>query len=205
VGEGTYPWAWSVVPWFDGETADLAPLTSDQAGNLGRFLAALHQPAPADAPINPYRGVPLAARADAVAARMASLASRTALIDEAIQAIWRRALAAPSDAAPTWIHGDLHPRNVLVEHGRIHAVLDWGDLARGDPATDLASVWMLLEDAGAREVAMRSCMSVSEGTWLRARGWAVFFAVVLLDTGLADDPRMARVAECTIRNLRAGP
>src|SRR5207253_6623291 len=64
-GEG-YPWAWSVVPWLDGEPADLAAPDDGEAQALAAFLRALHTPPPADAPTNPVRGVPLAQRAAAV-------------------------------------------------------------------------------------------------------------------------------------------
>ena len=58
------------------------------------------------------------------------------------------ALGEPVDAAPTWVQGDPHPRNVLVRNGEIVAMLDWGDLCAGDRASDLASVWMLFSDVG---------------------------------------------------------
>ena len=58
-----YPWTWSVCPWFEGETAADAALDLERAAReLGAFLAALHQPAPADAPHNPFRGGPLGDR-----------------------------------------------------------------------------------------------------------------------------------------------
>jgi aminoglycoside phosphotransferase (APT) family kinase protein len=56
-----YPYAWSVTPFFEGDPADLAPPDQDQAEALAGFLKALHQPAPDEAPRNPYRGVPLSA------------------------------------------------------------------------------------------------------------------------------------------------
>jgi aminoglycoside phosphotransferase (APT) family kinase protein len=43
-----------------------------------------------------------------------------------------------------WLHGDLHPANTLVADGILSAVIDFGDLCSGDPATDLAAAWMLL-------------------------------------------------------------
>ena len=43
---------------------------------------------------------------------------------------------------PVWIHGDLHPCNLLVTDGRLSAVLDFGNLTAGDPATDLSVAWM---------------------------------------------------------------
>ena len=59
-----FPWSWSVVRWFPGQSALLAPPqdVATTAVALGRFLRALHQPAPENAPHNPWRGVPLAAR-----------------------------------------------------------------------------------------------------------------------------------------------
>lgn len=205
VSQDPYPWPWSVVPWLDGETADLTPIHADQGEVLGRFLRELHQPAPAAAPTNPYRGVPLATRADAFDLRVARLAGRGVILEPKLLSIWEAALAAPIDAERTWIHGDLHPRNVLVVEGRIHAVIDWGDLSHGDPATDLAAVWLLLGDRESRHSAMHVYSRATESTWLRARGWALLFSVLLLDAGLTDDPRMTAIAERTIRNLRAGP
>jgi aminoglycoside phosphotransferase (APT) family kinase protein len=199
--QGAYPWPWSVTPWIAGETADLMPPDADQGEVLGGFFAALHQPAPAEAPHNPVRGVPLIERAEAFEARAAGLARRGRPVAPAIRAIWSDALAAPNDAAPTWIQGDPHPRNVIVEAGRIVAVIDWGDIAQGDRASDLAAVWMLLPSLDARRRAMAACGPVSPATWRRARGWAALYGVMLMETGLADDPRMAAIAETIFARL----
>jgi aminoglycoside phosphotransferase (APT) family kinase protein len=205
VAQFQYPWAWSVTPWIEGETADLAPPDSNQGELLAAFFEALHQPAPADAPRNPYRGVPLSERADAFADRLARLRGKTNFLDERANALWSDALAAANDAAPTWIHGDLHPRNVLIEQGRLTGVIDWGDLACGDRACDLAAIWMLLPQLASRKRAMAAGRSVSDATWRRARGWALLFAVILLSSGLVDDARMVAIAERTINRLWEGP
>jgi aminoglycoside phosphotransferase (APT) family kinase protein len=186
VAQDDYPWPWSVTPWFEGETADLAPPGEDQ-GEV--------------APHNPLRGVPLATRLPAFEARTAGLAGKGVRLEAQILAIWEDALAAPNDAAPTWIQGDPHPRNVLVRDGRITAIIDWGDMARGDRASDLAAVWMVLPSADARRRAMAACGAVSEATWRRARGWAALYGVMLLDAGLTDDPRMAAIARATFAQL----
>ena len=53
---------WTVARWVEGDPADRVPVTrADAARTLADFLAALHTPAPADAPANPVRGVPLSA------------------------------------------------------------------------------------------------------------------------------------------------
>jgi aminoglycoside phosphotransferase (APT) family kinase protein len=205
VPQDDYPWPWSVTPWIVAETADRSPPNAYQGEVLADFFQALHRPAPADAPHNPYRGVPLADRVQAFNARTMNLVGKTDLIDARIRTIWADALGAPNDASPTWIHGDLHPRNVLVVDGRISAVIDWGDMAQGDQACDLSAVWMLLPDLEARQSAMIACRAVSAATWRRARGWAVWYGVMLLDAGLVDDPPMAAIAETIFRRLIEGP
>jgi aminoglycoside phosphotransferase (APT) family kinase protein len=205
VAQFQYPWAWSVTPWIEGETADLSPLDANQGELLAGFFEALHREAPADAPHNPYRGVPLSSRADAFADRLARLRGKTELVDGRVQALWSDALAAPDDVDPTWIHGDLHPRNVLVKNGRLIGVVDWGDLARGDCASDLAAVWLLLPHLESRRRAMAACQWVSDATWRRAKGWALLFSVILLSSGLVDDARMVAIAERTIARLWEGP
>jgi aminoglycoside phosphotransferase (APT) family kinase protein len=205
VAQYQYPWDWSVTPWIDGETADLSPPDSSEGDVLAAFFEALHQPAPAGAPDNPYRGMPLSQRATAFADRVAALEGRTSLLDERVHALWRDALAAENDTPPTWIHGDLHPRNVLVKNGRLTGVIDWGDMARGDRASDLAAVWMLLPQLASRRRAMAGCPSVSAATWRRARGWALLYSVILLNSGLVDDARMVAIAERTLSRLWEGP
>ena len=205
VAQFQYPWAWSVTPWIEGEAADLTPPDANQGERLAAFFEALHKPAPADAPHNPYRSVPLNERAEVFAGRLAQLRGKTAVLDRRVQALWDDALAAADDTAPTWIHGDLHPRNVLVQNSCLTGVIDWGDMARGDRACDLAAVWMLLPQLESRRRAIAACRSVSDASWRRARGWALLLAVILLSSGLVDDARMVAIAERTIARLWEGP
>ncbi len=200
-----YPWRWSIVPWLRGTAADLDPPRGDQALQLAAFFDALHVAAPTGAPHNVYRGVPLANRADAFEDRMRRLERAGVAIDPALRRLWDEALAAPIDIAPTWIHGDFHARNVLTEDGAISGIIDWGDIAAGDRATDLAAIWMLFDDPSDRRAAMRGCTSVSEATWTRAKGWALLFGVLLLATGLVDHPRHAAIGEWTLRRVLEGP
>jgi aminoglycoside phosphotransferase (APT) family kinase protein len=200
-----YPWCWSILPWLKGEAADLASLKPDQAKPLARFLRALHVEAPADAPKNKLRGVPLRQRAAAIEDRMQRLEQKTKFVTADIRKIWQSGVQAAEDERPTWIHGDLHARNILVEDGSISGVIDWGDMASGDRATDLAAIWMLLPSLGSRERAMSEYGAVPRATWLRARGWATLFGLLLLDNGLADNPRHAKMGELTLRRIAEGP
>jgi aminoglycoside phosphotransferase (APT) family kinase protein len=196
-----YPWQWSVVHWLNGVTADLSEPASSQARPLAAFLRSLHVLAPADAPANPLRGVPLSQRKEMVASRLQRLAGKTRLITPQLKNLWESALHAPFDIPPTWLHGDLHPRNVLVERETIAGVIDWGDLTAGDSATDLASIWMLFGDPRARQDALEAYGRISEATLQRAKGWAVLFGVFLLDTGLTDHPRNAEIGARTLRRV----
>ncbi len=200
-----YPWRWSIVPWLPGCNADLCEPRADQAGRLAAFLCALHRPAPANAPVNPFRGVPLRERSEQIAERMRHLEQHTTLIDENVVRIYHAALEAPIDVASTWLHGDLHAGNLLVDGGVISGVIDWGDMASGDRATDLATIWMNLSDRKARENAMRACNGVSDATWLRAKGWAIFYGVTLGTSGVAGDKRHALMSRRTLERVVAGP
>lgn len=200
-----YPWPWSIVPWFDGKPADLEAPGRDAALTLAGFLNALHKPAPPDAPENAFRAPPLSSRASAVAPRIERLKEKTDVITRDLEALWQEALATPTDIAPTWVHGDLHARNVLVKEGQISAVIDWGDMASGDRATDLASIWMLFEGRNARKQAIKNIGSLTDATWLRAKGWAFSFGVLLLDSGLVDNPRHAEMGRRTLVRLAEGP
>lgn len=132
---------------------------------------------------------------------MERLAVQTDLITPAIRQIWQEAVQVPLDLAPTWLHGDLHPRNVLVQDGRISGIIDWGDLTAGDPATDLASIWMLFENPEARRETLEAYGNLSQATLKRARGWAVLFGVMLLASGLMDHPRHAVIGERILRRV----
>jgi aminoglycoside phosphotransferase (APT) family kinase protein len=174
----------------------------DQAARLAGFLRALHVKAPEDAPLNRWRGVPLRDRAAAVEERLQRLAMRNVLITSDVLKVWRSALQAPEEPCRTWIHGDLHPRNILTQDGKISGIVDWGDITSGDRATDLASIWMLFPDSIAREHALLD-YGADVATIRRAKGWAVFFAVMLLDTGLQDHPPHATIGASILRQLQA--
>jgi len=196
-----FPWRWSVVRWLTGAPADLNLPGSAQGVAWAAFLRSLHTAPPADAPRNLHRGIPLARRAHYTAARLDRLQAATPHITRPVREVWASALKAPIDAPDTWIHGDLHPRNVLVEAGVFTGVIDWGDLAAGDPATDLASIWMLLDGTTARETALAAYGAVSPATRDRARGWALALALVLLETGLVDNPRNAAIGTAFLVRL----
>jgi len=198
-----YPWKWSVLPWLRGTPADLAEPAATQSVALARFLRSLHTPAPSDAPPNEVRGVPLWRRAAAIEERMRRLSVKTDSITKPVKRTWETALQAPRAKSSKWLHGDLHARNALVENGIITGIIDWGDITSGDVATDLAAIWMLFSEQTARQKALSEYADISEATLQRAKGWAALFGVVLLDTGLIDHPRHARMGEQILSRVTA--
>jgi aminoglycoside phosphotransferase (APT) family kinase protein len=199
-----YPFHWSVVNWAHGSTAASSDLNPTTAQKIAGFLAALHdQVPPAEAPINPWRGGPLSERTEAVEERLEAVYARQAGLTVGhgdVLDLWTSACRASNDATGTWIHGDLHPKNLIVEGGDVVMVIDWGDMCAGDPATDLAVAWMLFESEQINEF-RTSYGEASDETWLRARGWAIYFGAVLLLTGLADDPAFAAVGRKTLNRV----
>ncbi len=209
-----YPWSWSVLPWIDGGPAGIdADLDGPTAAaDLGRFLAALHRPAPPDAPDNPHRGVPLRQREEGFLARVELLSSssrnRPALIDRAATLDrWATAVEAEEWAGPPlWVHGDLHGHNILSNGGRLVAVIDFGDITSGDPATDLAVAWSLLDPSDHhvfRQAADTPARPIDEAMWLRADGNAIAIGIAILANS-ADNPAMAAMARRLLGPLARG-
>lgn len=194
--EGEYPWRWSVVPWFDGGRALDAPtaVRDGFAPQLADFLRALHRASPADAPFNPVRGVPLSSRDGIV---------RERLSDAALRAIWDDAVAAPEwGRAPVWVHGDIHPGNLVIDDaGDLTAVIDFGDMCGGDPACDLAIAWTGFGAAGRAAFRARLGDAYDDATWRRARGWAVAMATLVAG---ADDPGLRTMSAHATAHLASG-
>ncbi len=199
-----YPWPWTVCPWLPGEVFERAEVDdlAEAATTMGRFVAALHQPAPADAPSNPVRGVPLADRATVTLERIDAI---TDLVDErAVRARWDELVATPPWAGPpVWVHGDLHPLNILVERGRISAVIDFGDLNAGDPATDLSMAWIVFPSQ-ARSAFRAAAGDVDDNTWRRAEGWALALSLAYIANS-SDHPAIARIGERTLAAVLSQP
>jgi aminoglycoside phosphotransferase (APT) family kinase protein len=186
-----YPWPWSVCPWIPGVMAAEAPLADETAvaEDLGRFIAALHHPAPSDCPHNPYRSVPLSGRDALTRSALSELAGTVDTTRAA--AVWSEALTvAPWTGPPLWLHGDLHPANLLVKDARLSGVIDFGDLCGGDPAVDLVSAWMLFSPTARKRFA--ATVAVDSNTWQRGRAWALAISLACIANS-ADNPLIASV------------
>lgn len=202
-----FPWHWSIVPWFAGTPMDGIPVPDrgPAATGVARAFAALHVPAPPEAPVNVYRGVPLDDR-DALARQRLHDVELSDADRAALTAVWQDALDAPAwPHPPLWLHGDPHPANMILDgRGALEALIDFGDLCHGDPANDLAAAWLCF-DADAR-AAFRAEADASgrydPHVWRRARGWAVLVGCAVLIHSTGTD-RMLSIGRHTLAQLLA--
>ena len=178
----TFPHPWSILCWIDGESGAVGALDIvETATALARFVRTLQGIEPAhDLPAgheNGYRGASLRTRDKPAREAIAAL---TGEIDAAAaMRLWERALAAPAHHGPgTWVHGDLHPGNVLTQNGRLAAVIDWGVAAIGDPAIDLMPTWSMF--TGDARATFRKDIGADATAWLRASGWTLSVCVIAL-------------------------
>jgi aminoglycoside phosphotransferase (APT) family kinase protein len=117
---------------------------------------------------------------------------------------WDAARAAPGyDGPPVWLHGDLHPANILVNDGQVSGVIDFGDITAGDPAGDLSVAWMLLPldcHAGfwSAYQAAGGGGRADDALRARARGWALNLAIAFLAHS-EDNPVLRDVGRRTLR------
>jgi len=207
-----YPYCWSVVPYLPGVSAAQASSfdPAAAAAAVGGFLGALHAPAPGDAPANPFRGVPLAERVGTFAANLDLLvgqADQDHVARDAVLRAWEAALAASGyDGPPVWLHGDLHPANILVNDGQVSGVIDFGDITAGDPASDLSVAWMLLPPGchacfwSSYQAAGGAGGRAGDALRARTRGWALNFAIVFLAHS-EDNPVLREVGRRTLSTV----
>ncbi|MFD9124619.1 aminoglycoside phosphotransferase family protein [Kitasatospora sp. NPDC059571] len=192
-GEG-YPFPWSVRGWLPGESAERGRIDDlpEFAVSVAGFVRALQRcdaaGGPSAGPHSFHRGAP-PAHYDEETRRC--LAALDGLIDmDRATAVWDAALAAQWRGAPVWFHGDVAAGNLLVADGRLAAVIDFGTSGVGDPACDLVIAWTMF--SGRSREAFRHAVAQDDGTWARARGWALWKALLVAVDHLGTDP--ARVA-----------
>ena len=178
-----------IYGWIDGEPAALAPVRDLErlAEDLAGFLIALQQVPAEDGPrAGPHsfgRGGPVSVWDGETRAALDRLGDR---IDaQGAHEVWEAAIASSWGGPDLWVHGDMAPSNFLVRNDRLCAVIDFGSSAVGDPACDLTPAWTVF-DGESRRRFMRA-VPVDDDTWARARGWALWKAVISVPTLPEDD------------------
>jgi aminoglycoside phosphotransferase (APT) family kinase protein len=200
-----FPWPWSVYRWIDGTPVTTETITDlpQFAADLADFLTALYKLDPADGPPpgthNFFRGGPLTVYDGEMREQLNALNGH---IDTALAAeVWRNALTAAWHGSPVWFHGDAQPGNLLLDHGRLSAVLDFGGCGVGDPACDTTIAWTFLSGDSSR--IFRERLPLDSATWVRGRGWAIWKATKVLVAALDNDPQDAAFTKGVIQKILA--
>ncbi len=176
-----YPWQWSINRWLEGSQAATAQIKDlcAFASTLAQFLTSLQRIDASDGPLagphSFYRGGSLATY-DTETRQALTLLKDKIDVKTATE-VWETALASTWQNPPVWVHGDISPGNLLVQNGQLSAVIDFGQLAVGDPACDLAIAWTFLKGRS-REI-FRDALLLDTDTWARGRGWALWKALIV--------------------------
>jgi aminoglycoside phosphotransferase (APT) family kinase protein len=174
--------AFGVVDWIEGRiaTPDRIANPRHAALQLADFLDALHRidtdGAPRAGAANNMRGAPLRELSERTLPTIAALADE--IDTRRARDLWDTACAQDFRDPPVWLHGDLKADNLIARGGDLRGVIDWGLSAVGDPAADYAAAWAWI-DATARHL-FRERLHLDDATWCRARGWALYSAVIAL-------------------------
>jgi aminoglycoside phosphotransferase (APT) family kinase protein len=196
-----YPFGWAVYEWIEGlpYTDDLVDDERQAARDLAGFITELRR-------IEPLAAAPRGGRRPLgeldVGTREAISAARGVIDSDAAAAVWDLALEAPMWAgAPVWVHADLLRPNVLVRDGRICAVIDFGAAGVGDPAADVIAAWTVFGPRGREE--FRDSLDVDDGTWSRARGFALHQAAMIIPYYRETNPEFVVLAKRTVEQILA--
>jgi len=201
----SYPFSWSIRRWVDGQTAsrDRAGELPGLATSVAEFILALQH---VDATGGPqagahtfYRGAPLAHYDDETRRCLAMLDGR--MDTQSASAVWDAGLRARYHGHPVWFHGDIASGNLLVNDGRLVGVIDFGTSGVGDPACDLVIAWTLF--SGDSRETFRNSVGQDAATWARARGWALWKALIGLAQDIDTNAQAAEVNRRVINDILA--
>jgi aminoglycoside phosphotransferase (APT) family kinase protein len=195
-----YPFGWAVYRWLAGQpyADDLVADEREAAADLAQFVLELRGLDPAGAPRagrRPLRELDADTRE--------AIESAASVIDSAAAlAAWAAALDTRAwDGTPTWIHADLLRPNLLVDRGRIGAVIDFGSVGAGDPASDVIAAWSVFGRAG--RATYRAALDVDDATWSRARGIALHQAAMIIPYYATTNPGFVTLAKRTVEEILA--
>jgi aminoglycoside phosphotransferase (APT) family kinase protein len=168
--DDAFPYPWGVVQWLPGELASVERIDDpvQAALDLAAFVRALQA---IDATGGPQhqRGLPIKSKDAIVRVGVGRL--RGEVDAHAVTEAWDRVMTIRDyDGPPVWFHGDL-AYNVLVQDGKLSAVIDWGTCGVGDPTIETEIAWTLFPP-DARQV-YRDALGIDDATWERGKGWVL--------------------------------
>ncbi len=192
-----YPCPWSIFNWLEGKNPEPGMIEQPDllATDLARFINALHKIELPHAPKS--NRWDLKGQDNEFCQSLKQLDD---LIDtKAVAKIWQDSLKLAALKDRILIHGDLLPGNLLINNGRLSAVIDFGLFGLGDPAVDLIPAWTLL--ARSSRKVFREAIGVDDATWVRGRAWALSIGVIALPYYKKSHPVFADIAGYAIQQV----
>lgn len=198
-----YPRQWSIYQWLEGENATTENISNllEFAVSLAQFLVALQQIDSSGGPLpgehNFFRGGALNVYDDETRNSIAIL--KNEINSDMATEVWEAAINTKCNGKPVWLHGDFAIGNLLVNKGKLSAIIDFGCLGIGDPACDLTIAWTFL--SGESRNAFVETLNLDGATWARARGWALWKALITLVEHIETDANKSKHARNVINEV----
>lgn len=195
-----YPWSWIIAKWNDGDNPCFEKENEYKilAEDLACFLNELHAIKLPNGPAS-RRGVSLKLLDEETRKAIGELKGEIDI--QPVTFLWTQLSNIPSwNRDSVWVHGDFLPGNILVQNGRLNAVIDFSDVGIGDPACDLIVAWSLL-NSYSRKYFKENLDHIDEDTWERGRGWALSIALIMLPYYKNSNPILASLARKMIENV----
>lgn len=179
-----FPYHFSINQWIEGDTVTHTNVDKNQlAVDLAHFLHDLHkcdtQEGPQPGKHNFYRGGLLSVYHDET---IQAIRNCVDFDKDKCLSIWMKGINSEYKDKPVWIHGDLEVGNILVRKSKLVAVIDFGNMAIGDPACDVVMAWTYF-DQRSRKIFLNT-LNLDTQTIDRARSWALWKALITLDDPL---------------------
>jgi aminoglycoside phosphotransferase (APT) family kinase protein len=194
-----FPFTWSICRWVEGAPYDDALIDdeSEASRTLARFVLELRS-------LDVMPSAPIGGRDPLKEldedTREAIQGSARVIDASAAMTIWDDALRTPPwDGTRVWIHGDLLRPNLIVHEGRLDAVIDYGYIGVGDPATDLIPAWAVFGPAG--RAAFREDLEPDDTMWARGRGIALHQAAMIIPYYTVTNPAFVELARRTVEQI----
>lgn len=173
------PFPFTINKWIEGK-----PLTMEQKSNiniasdLNKFLKELQSVSTVGGSLagidNCYRGCNLIVYDLETRSKIDQL--KWVLPAHKLLEIWERGLTT-DEVRCTWIHGDMAMNNILISTNKVQAIIDFGQIAVGDPSCDYTLAWTLF-DKQTRAVFLKG---VNQFDIMRAKSWALWKALISID------------------------
>jgi aminoglycoside phosphotransferase (APT) family kinase protein len=198
-----YPWQWSIYRWLNGENTTIENISDLQefATTLAQFIVALQQidstGGPPPGQHNFFRGGSLNVYDDETRNSINVLSNE--IDTDVATEVWEVAINTTWHRKPVWLHGDFAASNLLLKEGKLGAVIDFGCSGVGDPACDLTIAWTFF--SGASREAFITTLALDSATWARARGWALWKALITLVEYIETDIHKSRNAKYVINEV----